>query len=132
MERMDYYEPRPAGMDRYLSAYGWHFSKKLCEWAVSRMRDRQGQALEPTEKSALIDRLKANGLRHTFDGYDDVYVEAMARSDFYGSSLQDETQLLQYVVDYLDDPDGYNGIALTRFYADCLASGKVILWEEMM
>lgn len=24
-------------MANYLSLYGWHFSKKMCEWAVSKM-----------------------------------------------------------------------------------------------
>lgn len=29
-------------MDDYLSSYGYHFSKAMCEWAVSMMRDRNG------------------------------------------------------------------------------------------
>ena len=39
MARFDMYEKKPAGMDNYLSNYGWHFSKKMCEWAISMMKD---------------------------------------------------------------------------------------------
>ena len=35
--RLDSYDTYPSGMREYLSTYGWHFSKKMCEWAVSRM-----------------------------------------------------------------------------------------------
>ena len=37
MERLDSYSGYPSGMEEYLSAYGWHFSKKMCDWAVSKM-----------------------------------------------------------------------------------------------
>ena len=35
--RLDIKDKMPSGMEEYLSNYGWHFSKKLCEWAVSNM-----------------------------------------------------------------------------------------------
>ena len=38
--RLDAREVFPSGMEEYLSQYGWHFSKKMCEWAVSRMYKR--------------------------------------------------------------------------------------------
>lgn len=43
-----------------------------------------------------------------------------------------EQYLLQFVKDYLDDIDGYDGKALTRFYADCIGSGTPIMWEDMI
>lgn len=60
-------------------------------------------------------------------GYDVVFVYHMAKSDFLGSSLTDEKNLLQYVKDYIDDPDGYDGLPMTRFYADCIGSGTPIM-----
>ena len=30
-QRLDSRDKLPSGMEEYLSAYGWHFSKKLCE-----------------------------------------------------------------------------------------------------
>lgn len=60
-------------------------------------------------------------------GYDVMFVFHMAKADFYGSSLIDERRLLLYVKDYIDDPDGYDGLPMTRFYADCIGSGTPIM-----
>ena len=62
----------------------------------------------------------------------DRYVYHMAKSDFFESSIISEQYLLQFVKDYLDDIDGYDGKALTRFYADCIGSGTPIMWEDMI
>lgn len=132
-QRLDTYERLPAGMSEYLSNYGWHFSKRMAEWAISKMKDRSGSSVKMKEKDALTETLKAQGVDvKNIVGYDAVYVEAMARADFYGSSITTETQLAKFIGDYLNDPDGYDGIALTRFYADCTACGTPIYWEEML
>ena len=31
-----------------------------------------------------------------------------------------------YIKDYVDDKDGYDGLPFTRFYADCIGSGTPI------
>lgn len=43
--RLDSREKFPSGMEDYLSQYGWHFSKKMCEYATSRMykKDANGK-----------------------------------------------------------------------------------------
>lgn len=38
-QRLDTYDRIPPAMADYLSQYGWHFSKKMCLWAVSRHED---------------------------------------------------------------------------------------------
>ena len=53
MDRMDIYEMMPSGMNEYLSNYGWHFSKKLCEHAVKKMTDRQGKKITPYTKEQV-------------------------------------------------------------------------------
>ena len=35
--RLDARDKFPSGMEEYLSHYGWHFSKAMCEWACSKM-----------------------------------------------------------------------------------------------
>jgi len=35
---LDIYDDRPSSMKRYLKYYGQHFNKKLCDFAVSKMR----------------------------------------------------------------------------------------------
>lgn len=51
--RLDNYEVKPSGMDNYLQNYGWHFSKKMCEWAVSMMKGREGNFIKMVDKNSL-------------------------------------------------------------------------------
>lgn len=130
---MDYYDIMPAGMEAYLSSYGWHFSKPLCEWAVSKMRDRNGDKVQMKPKEEVEIILKRNNIEIENDhGYDKVFVMHMGLSDYFGSSIADEAHLARYVKDVLDDKDGYDGIALTRFLADCGAKGVPIIWEDVI
>ena len=130
---LDIYERKPAGMEEYLSNYGWHFSKKMAECAISMMRDRNGAKVKMKDKQQVDDALKVAGADLSeIKGYDAVYVEAMARSDFYGSSIQTEQQLSKFVADYICDKDGYDGVAFNRFYADTIRKGEPIFWEDML
>lgn len=123
-------------MEDYLSLYGWHFSKKLFEWAVSRMKtgsERKPSALE------MWDREKVRETLHRYDvdtsgfiAYDAEYVCNMARADYWGTSITDEQHLALFVKDYLTDADGYDEVAMTRFYADCIGRGEIIPWEEVI
>lgn len=127
----------PSGMDEYLSIYGWHFSKNLCEWAISRMwkksADGKKEPIKPMKKEDMMELFKKYEIKvENCVGYDVMFVFHMAKSDFYGSSLIDEKRLVQYVKDYIDDPDGYDGLPMTRFYADCIGSGTPIMWEDMI
>lgn len=130
---MDYYDIMPAGLEAYLSSYGWHFSKALCEWAVSKMRDRNGNKIPVRTKEQVEAALKTGGVELENDyGYDAVFVMHMGLSDYLGSSITDDAHLAKYVKDVLDDKDGYDGIALTRFLADCSAKGIPIMWEDVI
>jgi hypothetical protein len=132
-QRLDTYDTMPKAMRAYLSNYGWHFNKKLCEWAISMMRDRNKAKLPLYDREKVESILKQNGIEITTDKlYDAMYVLHMARADFMGSSIADEAHLAKYVGDYINDPDGYDGIALTRFYADCIGKGIGIEWEDVL
>ena len=124
-------------MGDYLSQNGWHFNKKLCEWAISNMwkKDATGKKvpITITPKETIQQQMK--NLNITIEncvGYDVMFVYHMAKSDFLGSSLPDERSVAKYVKDYIDDPDGYDGLPMTRFYADCIGSGTPIMWEDML
>lgn len=133
MNRLDYYDILPAGLEAYLSHYGWHFSKRMCEWAVSKMRDRKGMKVKTKTKEELESIFKSFGIEIENDhGYDIVYVYHMGLSDYMGSSISDDVHLSLYVKDVLDDKDGYDGIAFSRFLADCSAKGVPIIWEDMI
>lgn len=136
MQRLDTYDKLPSGMRDYLSAYGWHFSKKMCEWAVGNMKvEKNGkkEKLEAMKKDEVEELLKKFGVKLEHDkGYDCVYVANMAKNDFYKSSIADEAHLALFIKDYIDDVDAYPGMPFTRFYADCIGSGTPILWEQML
>ena len=131
--RLDIRDRFPAGAEEYLAANGWHFSKAMAEWATSMMKKRKGAGdNEPLTKEKVEALLKTYGVKiENAVGYDLVYVANMARADFFGSSIQDEQHLALFIKDYMDDPDGYEGQAFTRFYADTIGGGIPIPWEDL-
>ena len=131
--RLDDREEFPTGLEKYLSMYGWHFSKKLCNFAVSHMKKDNGEKIAPITKEALDLLLAKNGIEldNKF-GYDYVFVANMCKADYLGSSVPDETHLAKFVKDYCDDPDGYSELPMTRFYADTIGKGIPIIWEDML
>lgn len=134
--RLDYKEKFPDGMEEYLSMNGWHFNKKMCEWASSRMykENRQGKKeyIEPYTRESFNKLCNNFGIKVEAKGYDDVYIANMCKADFLGSSVLDEINLVQYVKDVVEDPDAYEGMPFTRFYADCIGSGTPIPWEDVL
>lgn len=135
--RLDSRDNFPSGMEEYLAQNGWHFNKKLCEWAVSKMKKKNQlnkiDKIAPYTKDNLEALLKANNVSIENDvGYDALYVLNMAKADYHGSSITEDVKMIKFVKDYLDDPDGYDGIALTRFYADCIGKGEMIPWEDVI
>ena len=132
--RLDTNNNFPSGMEEYLSIYGWHFSKKMCEFAVNRMkRKNEKENTHKLNKEEVENILKRNSIILNNDiGYDKVYVANMCMSDFYGSSVIDENRLAKYIKDVLDDEDGYEEIAFTRFYADCIGKGVIIIWDDVI
>ena len=135
-QRLDMYDDLPSGMREYLSVYGWHFSEKMAQWAVSRMKvEKNGkqERLEAMKKDEVEELLKKFGVKLEHDkGYDCVYVANMAKNDFYKSSIQDDAHLALFIKDYIDDVDAYPGMPFTRFYADCIGSGTPINWEDVI
>lgn len=136
MQRLDTYDNLPLGMREYLATYGWHFSKKMCEWAVGNMKvEKNGkpEKLEAMKRDDVEEMLKKLGIKLEKDkGYDAVYVANMAKADYFKSSIPDEAHLAMFVKDYIDDVDAYPGMPFTRFYADCIGSGTPIMWEQML
>lgn len=128
----------PSGMRKYLSLYGWHFSESMFDWAVSMMKVKDANTgkdkrFEPMSKDAVNEMLKKYGVKIEHDiGCDVAYVANMAKSDYFKSSITDETHLALFVKDYIDDTDGYNGLPFTRFVADCIGKGIPIMWLDML
>ena len=116
-------------MKNYLKYYGEHFNKKLCEFAISKMKHGK----QPVLKEKVDEILFKHGIKlEKNELYDYVYVYNMGYNDFYGSSVIDEKHLAMYVKDVIDDKDGYSGIVFNRWYADTVIQGIPIEWEDML
>jgi hypothetical protein len=57
--RLDFYDDRPTSMKRYLKYYGEHFNKKLCDFAISKMK--HGKA--PVNKERVDDVLNKHSVK---------------------------------------------------------------------
>ena len=130
---MDYYDILPEGFSAYLSMYGHHFNKKMCEWAVKGMRDRNGNKVPMRSRDQVEELFRSKGIElKNNKGYDAVFAFHMCISDYLGSSVVDEMHALLYVKDTIDDRDGYDGIVFDRFIADCNGKGEPIIWEDLI
>ena len=135
--RLDARDKFPSGMDEYLSQYGWHFSKAMCDLACSRMyrTDNAGKRnyITPWSKEEVDSLLKKYNITlNNKIGYDYVFAANMCKADYMGSSITDEQRVALFIKDYVDDKDGYLELPFTRFYADCIGSGHPIDWGDML
>lgn len=64
--------------------------------------------------------------------YDYLYVAAMVKADYWGTSIKTEETLAAYIKDTIDDSDANEGMTFTRFYASCVCNGTPIEWEDML
>lgn len=126
------YDVKPVAMVNYLRYNGPHFSKALAEFAIKKMRKDKKQLQPITEEQMDTIFKSANIQIQNNNLYDAWYVINMAKADFFGSSITTDQNLAKFVKDYLDDEDGYDGIAFNRFLADCARKGVVINWERMI
>lgn len=123
----------PSSMEEYLEDYGYHFNRKLFEFAVSLMKDRSGNRLVPWDKEKTSEFLRNYGVNlKNNNGHDAALVLNMARADYLGSSITDDTHLAKFVKDYLDDIDGAETRAFDEFYIKTVALGIPIYWDEML
>ena len=126
------YDYQPEEMKAYLRHNGWHFNKKMCEWAVKQMR-KNGKPIRVMKREDIEELLKKESIElENNTGWDFVYVYHMALADFYASSIMDEKTLAQFVKDYVDDEDQQDGFIFNRFYADCSLNGVGIPWDEIL
>ena len=62
---LDIWDMRPQSMTVYLSNYGWHFNKSLCEYAVSLMyykEEGQEKSVECLSKDKVKELLAKHGV----------------------------------------------------------------------
>lgn len=127
----------PEEYREYLRRHGRHFSEGLCEFATSIMEaeDKTGNRshLTPMKKEEVDALLKEFNVdvRRAME-YDTVFVANMGKADYLGDSVPDREHLARYIKNVIDDPDGYDGIAFNRWFADMCAKKVEVPWEEVL
>ena len=131
-------EMMPPTMKAYLRNYGYSFSKKACEWAVSLMK-RENKAtgkmekIEPYSKDKAEELLANHGIKLENNiGYNFVYVMNMALADYWKGSIEDEEHLVKYVKETIDDVDGNPDNLFRMWIAKMDGNGVPIPWEDIL
>lgn len=116
----------------YLTKYGWHFNKTLCDYAVSLMT-KNGKQIEALTKDYVDKVLEQYGV-HLINniGYDYLFVANMCKADYYGSSITDEKHFALYIKDTIDDEDAAEGTTMRRWIATMKANNITINLEEFV
>ena len=126
-ESLNLYDIRPEAMTNYIRYNGRHFSKKLCNWAVS-LIDKDYDFIT---KSQIDELLKSNNITlHNSQLYDYVYIANVCKAYYYGSSITNDNQLVLFIKDTLEN--AYDGQIFNRWYSDMCGKGIAINWEDLL
>ena len=118
---------------KYQRLYGPHFTKELCDFAVSLMEDDKGP-ITPITKQQLEDKLKVQNITLEYNKlYDAVYVANMCKADYLGDAVpNNDYNLCMYVKKTIDDPDGYDGQPFNRWMSDIEGMHIPVDWSEFV
>lgn len=131
-------EMMPPTMKAYLRNYGYSFSKKACEFAVSHM-ERENKAtgkkekIEPYTRERAEELMARNGVKLENNiGYNFVYVLNMSMADYWKESIDDEPHLAKHVKAIIDDVDDNPENIFRMWIAKMDGNGIPIPWEDIM
>ena len=135
---LDFYEDIPREMRAYLRNYGYSFSKRACEYAVSRMTKMNKstgriEKIEPYTKEKVEAMLEKHGIKLERNvGYNFVYIFNMLLADAWQSSIDDEIHLCKGVKDIIDDVDDNPDNVFRRWIISMDGNGIPIDWEDIL
>ena len=128
----------PPEMKAYLRNYGYSFSKKACEFAVSHMRRENKstgkmEKIEPYSKTKAEELLEKTGVQLENNmGYNFVYVLNMSMADYWKQSIEDEAHLAKHVKAIIDDVDENPDNLFRMWIAKMDGNGIPIPWEDIL
>lgn len=131
------YELTPPAMKAYLRNYGFSFSKKACEYAVSLMEKKNlasgnMERIDAWGKEKVEECFKKNNI--VLEGaltYDHVYVFNMALAD-YPKSIPNETSRCLFVKETLEDVDASPDNVFRKWIVSMDSMGIPIYWEDLL
>lgn len=113
------------------------FSKRLAEWAISKMKKEDAatgmmKSITPRRLEDVKDVLEKNKVEMPEEFcYTAWYLFNMAIAD-YAESLKTDEQRAKFVEETIFDPDGCPENVLDCFCVKMRNAGKPIHWEEML
>lgn len=117
---------------QYMERYKGHFSKRLAEWAISKM-ERDGRRIQPYTLEEVGSMIAPFGNEIGEEClYDAWYLANMAKADYLGSSITDAAHVALFIKDTLCDPDGCPEMVLACFRAKCDVKNIPIYWERYL
>lgn len=118
---------------KYQRLYGPHFTKELCDYAVSLMEGKDGP-ITPITKQQLEEKMKIQNITLEYNKlYDAVYVANMCKADYLGDAVpNNDYNLCMYVKKTIDDPDGYDGQPFYRWMSDVEGMHIPVDWSEFV
>lgn len=118
---------------KYQRLFGPHFTKELCNFAVSMMEDENGP-ITPFTKQEIENKLELHNIKLKYNKlYDFVYVANMCKADFLGNAVpNDDQHLCEYIKSVIDDPDGYDGQVFNRWISDVEGMHIPVDWSEFV
>lgn len=128
----------PIAMRAYLRNYGYSFSKKACDFAVSMMEKKnkatdKSEKIEPYSKEKAEEILAKHGVKLENNmGYNFVYVINMSLANYYKESIEDEQHLAKHVKCIIDDIDNNPDNLFRMWIAKMDGNGIPIPWEDIM
>ena len=119
-------EMMPPEMKAYLRNYGYSFSKKACEFAVSHMRRENKstgkmEKIEPYSKTKAEELLEKNGVKLENN-----------MADYWKQSIEDEAHLAKHVKAIIDDVDENPENLFRMWIAKMDGNGIPIPWEDIL
>lgn len=128
----------PIAMRAYLRNYGYSFSKKACDFAVSIMEKKnkatdKSEKIEPYSKEKAEELLAKHGVKlENNTGYNFVYIINMCLADFYKESIEDELHLAKHIKCIIDDIDNNPDNIFRMWIAKMDGNGIPIPWEDII
>lgn len=128
----------PMEMKAYLRNYGFSFSKKACDYAVSLMKKenpstKREEKIESWSKEQVDEMLKRfNVTLENNVGYNATYVANMLKADMFKSSIVDEQRLALGVKDIIDDYDASPRLVFKKWITSMDDAGLPIEWSELI
>lgn len=131
-------EMMPPEMKAYLRNYGYSFSKKACDFAVSLMRKKDKstgelEEIESMSKEKVDEMLLRYGIKLKNNvGYNAVYIANMSLADYMKESIEDEHHLAKHVKVIIDDVDDNPENVFRMWIAKMDGNGIPIPWEDIL